>query len=60
MKKSMEITYFGANYLITSKNEQQNEIRKEIPAENGPELVYQRCLYSEMDIVIYVSYLASN
>ena len=56
----MEITYFGANYLITSKNEQQNEIRKEIPAENGPELVYQRCLYSEMDIVIYVSYLASN
>ena len=41
----MEITYFGANYLITSKNEQQNEIRKEIPAENGPELVYQRFLY---------------
>ena len=47
----MEITYFGANYLITSKNEQQNEIRKEIPAENGPELVYQCCLYGFTPVI---------
>ena len=47
----MEITYFGANYLITSKNEQQNEIRKEIPAENGPELVYQRRLYGFTPVI---------
>ena len=60
MQNISENTYYDTKRLILAKNVNQNESTAQFRAKNPFRLSFSSMLYSEMDMLVYISYLVSD